>query len=306
MVALATRVDGVVCAHPVEAEVRELRLLAAHRPPYNRRSKNPGHAWWLTLTEEPFPRLSVVRHPRPGALGPFRTRRLAEAAADAVRAAVPVRPCSLRIPASGAAATPCALAELGRCAAPCAGRQTPAEYAPAVVAVQDLVAGRATLPLHVLAGQLDELAAAERFEEAATRRDLLAGLVRALDRGQRMASLAALAELVAARPDGAGGWDLVVIRHGRLASAGVARRGVPPMPVVDLLTASAETVLPGPGPLHGAPPEEIGVLLRWLTQPGTRLVRTSQPWAEPAAAAAGWRSWADRAAAGRMLAVTPE
>jgi DNA polymerase III subunit epsilon len=86
-----------------------------------------------------------------------------------------------------------------------------------------------------------------------------------------------------------------VVRHVRLASAGVARRGVPPMPVVEMLVASAETVLPGPGPLRGAPAEEVGVVLRWLDRPGTRMVRCSQPWAEPTFAAASWRDWLARA-----------
>src|SRR6185312_3295427 len=120
--------------------------------------------------------------------------------------------------------------------------------------------------------------------------DELAGLIRALSRSHRQASLASIGELIAAAPDGSGGWELSVIRYGRLASAGVAPRGVPPMPVVEALVASAETVLPDPGPLHGAPPEEVGVLLRWLARPGVRLVRTTRPWAEPAAVA-GWQGW---------------
>ena len=37
---LAERVDHVVCAHPLEANVREQRLIAAHQPPYNRRSRH--------------------------------------------------------------------------------------------------------------------------------------------------------------------------------------------------------------------------------------------------------------------------
>ncbi|MBV8967344.1 MAG: DEDD exonuclease domain-containing protein, partial [Mycobacteriaceae bacterium] len=41
MVTLATAVDFVECAHALEAGVRELRLLAAHAPPYNRRSRFP-------------------------------------------------------------------------------------------------------------------------------------------------------------------------------------------------------------------------------------------------------------------------
>ena len=66
MASLATAVDHVECAHDLEAGVRELRLLAAHAPPYNRRSKFPHRWWWVVLTDEAFPRFSVVRAPRSG------------------------------------------------------------------------------------------------------------------------------------------------------------------------------------------------------------------------------------------------
>ena len=42
MVALATAVDHVECAYDLEAGVRELRLLAAHAPPYNRTVQIPA------------------------------------------------------------------------------------------------------------------------------------------------------------------------------------------------------------------------------------------------------------------------
>ena len=301
MVALATRVDWVECAHALEAEVRELRLISAYKPAYNRRSRNPHGGWWLTLTDEPFPRFSVVRSVRDGALGPFRSRHSAEVVAEAVQDVVSIRSCTVRIPAQRANGQPCALAELGRCAAPCAGRQRVDEYAPAVVEVRDLFAGRHTEPLRRLADSLAELSAQERFEAAGTRRDRMIALVHALDRTQRLAALAVIPELVAARPAAAGGWEFAVIRHGKLASAGVARRGVPPMPVVEALVASAETVLPGPGPLAGAPAEETRLLLRWLDRPGTRLVRAAIPWRLPVGSAASWREWAERAMAARPL-----
>ncbi|WP_460393887.1 DEDD exonuclease domain-containing protein [Actinophytocola sediminis] len=295
MVALASRVDHIECAHALEAQVRELRLLSAHKPAYNRRSKNPKQAWWLTLTDEAFPRLSLVRVPREDALGPFRSRGLAEDAMIALQDATGLRPCTVRIPAQRANARPCALAELGKCAAPCAGHQSVDDYAAAPVAFLGLIAGRRLDPLRRLANRLTELASAQRFEQAGFDRDRMRVLVRTLDRGQRLAALASVPELIAARPDGDGGWEFAVVRHGRLASAGVARRGVPPMRVVELLAASAETVLPGPGPLRGAPAEEVGIVLRWLDRPGTRMVRCSQPWAEPAMAAATWRGWLARA-----------
>ncbi|HEY1484472.1 MAG TPA: DEDD exonuclease domain-containing protein, partial [Micromonosporaceae bacterium] len=60
MLGAAVRVDAIECAHSLEAEVRELRLIAAHKPPYNRRSKYPERTHWLKLTSEAYPRLSTV------------------------------------------------------------------------------------------------------------------------------------------------------------------------------------------------------------------------------------------------------
>lgn len=301
MVALAERVDGIECAHALEAQVRELRLLAAHRPAYNRRSKNPHTQWWVVLTDEAFPRLSVVRSERDGALGPFGSQARAKTAADTLAGATGLRTCTQRIPARNPQGTPCVLAELGRCGAPCAGRQSVDEYAHAPRQIADLVAGTADAPLHAARAHIDTLAGDGHFEQAARRRDELVTLLRGVGQAHRLSALAAIEELVAAAPDGTGGWEFAVIRHGRLASAGVARRGTPPMPVVDALVASAETVLPSPGPLRGAPAEETGAVLRWLTTPGRRLVRTSRPWSEPVHGAGGWAPWLDKVATAATL-----
>lgn len=295
MVGLAERVDWVECAHGLEAEVRELRLLAGHAPRYNRRSRHPHRGWWVALTDEPFPRWSVVRTPRDDAVGPFGRRPDAVRAVEALADASRLRPCTQRIPARGGRGSPCALHGMGRCGAPCAGLQTAEDYSPAVAGALALVHGRSDDGLVRLRDKVTALAAGERFDDAAAHRDRLAELAGALARVQRLSALARAEELVAARPDGTGGWEFAVVRHGRLAAAGTARRGVPPMPVVDALVASAETVRPGDGPLHGAPPEEVAVITRWLERPGTRMVRTSTPWAVAARGAGAWSAWVSRA-----------
>lgn len=292
MVALAARVDSVSCAHPLEAGVRELRLLGAHAPPYNRRSKFPHRSWWVVLTEEAYPRLSVVRTARDGALGPFVKRAAATQAAQVLADATGVRTCTQRIPRHSPSAAPCALHEMGRCAAPCAGLQPSAEYAHGPARVAQVIVGADAAMIAAMVAGIAGLSAQRRFEAAATRRDEVAALIGALSRGQRLGALAAVDQLVAARPDGDGGWELAILRCGRLASAGTAVRGVHPMPVVDALVASAETVLPGVGPLRGAPPEEVALLARWLDSPGVRLVQTSAPYAQPAWGAARWEAWA--------------
>ncbi len=287
MVAVADRVEVVVCDTVVEAEVRELRLIAAHTPPYNRRSKHPERELWVKLTVEPFPRLSVVRAVRPdGAayLGPFTSRKQAVAAIEAMHRAVPLRQCTDRLPAHPAGSA-CVLAELGRCGAPCAGAETADAYARHVAALQAAWTGDPTPLLAPAQAQMHRLAQAERYEQAAVERDRSALLLRALDRAQRRGAFCALQQVVAARRATEGGWDVVVVRHGRLAAAGHSPRGRHPAPLIESLLSTAETVPAPPPPLPAGSSEEAGLLLRWLEQPGTRLVAASAPWSLPVGAA---------------------
>ncbi len=206
MVALATRVDHVVCAHGLEAGVRELRLLVAHAPPYNRRSKFPKRAWWITLTDEAFPRLAVTRTPVRDALGPFNSRADAADLAATLAEHAGLRTCTTRL--ARAAVHHCPPAVVGGCPA-ARTRETPLtarEYAPAVTAVRELIAGRDDSLLTGLLDLIESHARAERFETAARLRDRAAALIRALRRTQRLAALARVAELIAAAPDGGGGW----------------------------------------------------------------------------------------------------
>ncbi|WP_238072093.1 DEDD exonuclease domain-containing protein, partial [Rhodococcus zopfii] len=98
MVALTTRIDHVECAHGLEAGVRELRLLAAHTPPYNRRSKHPTRGWWINLSDDAFPRLVVSRTPGVDALGPFTARVAATEVAATLAEVCGLRTCTRRIP----------------------------------------------------------------------------------------------------------------------------------------------------------------------------------------------------------------
>ncbi|QBJ98498.1 DEDD exonuclease domain-containing protein [Rhodococcus sp. ABRD24] len=288
MVALAIRVDHVVCAHPLEAGVRELRLLSAHVPPYNRRSKFPMRGWWITLTEEAFPRLAVVRMPTIDSLGPFRSRSDAADAALTVAEFCGIRTCRSRIPKGSRHGSKCPPKEIGSCPATA---DTEDGYRAAPELARALFRGTDDAPLHRMRERIEELAASELFESAARLRDRTAALGLALRRMQRLSALAAVEELIAARKDPGGGWEIAVIRAGRLASAGTAAQGVPPMPVVETLAASAETVRTEPTPLRGASPEELAVVARWLESDGVRIVRASSGYAEPAHGAGGWEDW---------------
>ncbi|GAA1462218.1 DEDD exonuclease domain-containing protein [Williamsia maris] len=299
MVTLAVSIDHVECAHRLEAGVRELRLLAAHAPAYNRRSKSPHRGWWVCLTEEPFPRLKVSQNPTTVAVGPIRVRGDAAAVADLIAAVTRLRSCTRRL-SSSAAHTCTVTADGRRPVGGChAASDTPVDaggYTPAVERAAALMTGGDDGPLRTVLDRLQSLASAEMFETAARLRDRLAVTLAGLERCQRLTALCRISELVAARPDGSGGWELAVIRHGRLASAGVATRGVAPMQVAQSLTLAAETVVPGPGPLRGAAAEEAALVYAWLVTPGSRIVCSTAPFMLPVAAAARWGDWRETVA----------
>jgi DNA polymerase-3 subunit epsilon len=148
--------------------------------------------------------------------------------------------------------------------------------------------------------RIDRLAVELRYEEAAAQRDRLAAFIRAAARCQRLTALARCAQLVCARPGFAGGWEVAVVRSGRLAATGVIPPRAHPRPYVDALIATAETVLEGTGerPLLAATPEEMECILRWLEVPGARLVEVDGVWSCPANGAEGMRAWIERAYTG--------
>ncbi|WP_448623943.1 DEDD exonuclease domain-containing protein [Geodermatophilus sp. URMC 64] len=301
MVGLATRVEALPCAHDLEAAVRELRLIAEHKPRYNRRSRFPERALWLRLTEEPFPRLSVVRRVRPGAgvfLGPFPDRRAADAAAAAVHEALPLRQCTSRL-SPRVLGTACALAGMGRCGAPCTGAQSVEEYARITAVFRAAVASDPRELIAPLLLRVDRLAAAERYEDAAVLRDRVAVLVRAVRRRQRLESLAAVPELVLARPDGDGGWQLSVVRRGRLVAAGNAPRGTSVRGTLPGLLATAETPT-GPADEPAASVDETELVMRWIEKPGTRLVQVEGTLACPAPGTGAYSGFLARVDAGRI------
>lgn len=299
MVRAATTVVPVVCETPLEARVRELRLIAEHAPPYNRRSKAPEKVTWVKLTADAWPRLSLVKQVRDdtadGAeyLGPFRSARTAELAVAALHDVHPLRQCTRRIPrvpkADGEGA--CVLAEIGRCGAPCLGTarggQDATSYAEVVEQVRRALREDAAATLEHGRRRLSTLAAQERYEEAAGTRDRLEAFLQAADRAQRRGPVAASPEIVAARRSAptpgwpTGGWEVVLIRYGRLAGTCLTPRGSDPMPHIEALRATGEVVAP-PGPGRpGLLVEETDALLGWLEQPGVRLVTVQDPDASP-------------------------
>jgi len=287
MVGLAESVTGIECATSLEAEVRELRLIAEHKPRYNRRSRFPEKVHFLKLTREPWPRLSLVRRvldDDADYLGPFASRKTAEKCLAALHETFPVRQCSERL-AREPSRSPCVLAEMGRCLSPCDGSTDETTYAAVVRQLRDTLLRRPDQVVDAINERMVALAARERFEEAGVHRDRLAAFIRAAARTQRLSAVTGCPEVVAARREDDGRWAVHVVRFGRLAAAAVIPAGADAHQFVATLRASAETVHGAPGPTPAATAEETEKILRWLESPGIRLVDVDGEWTCPVAGA---------------------
>jgi DNA polymerase III subunit epsilon len=283
MVRLASTVTGIECATPLEAEVRELRLIAEHKPSYNRRSRFPEKMTFVKLTREPWPRLSLVKRvldDDADYLGPFGSRKMAEKCLAAIHDTFPVRQCSDRF-GKRPSRSPCVLAEMGRCLSPCDGSVDADTYAAVVRQLRETLLRRPDDVVEAINARMAALSADERFEEAGVHRDRLAAFVRAAARTQRLTSLTRCPEVVAARREDDGRWAAHVIRYGRLAAAGVIPPGADAHMFVAQLRATAETVTASPGPLPAATAEESERILRWLESPSIRLIHIDGEWTCP-------------------------
>jgi DNA polymerase-3 subunit epsilon len=200
----ARGVDAVPCASELEAIVVEARLIRAHEPKYNRRGRTwRRYAYLKVDTAEAYPRIKVVREPKGDAafLGPFGSAEQARLAKDALEDAFPIRRCTRAMRASTRFA-PCALADIGRCAAPCDGRSDPERYGELVRGLLSSLSTPAGL-LGTLEARMDALARQERFEEAALARDRLRALVEAIRRDRTQRWLVGAGELRLRDGDGA-------------------------------------------------------------------------------------------------------
>ncbi len=262
------KIDYRVTSSELEAEITELRLIHAHRPRHNRRSRPPKASHFVKLTNERWPRLSIARSYREDGgtyLGPFRSRRSAERVVHAIWDAVPIRRCIARKPSG----TNCAFAELGVAVCPCDGSVSERAYADIVSTVRTGMTFRPAALLAPLADKMAVLAEQQRFEDAARVRDRHRALARALLRRRTWQSMVSAGTIWAQKGDGEG----AVIDAGRLVAAwsGIDRPLVPAAaPPTEQIPPTVELA------------EEAHLVWSWLMSGEARLIDSTGSLAMPA------------------------
>lgn len=216
------------------AEVIESRLISRLLPRYNRAGTRADKYCYVKLdVDSAWPRLSVVRNPSAKGLhmGPLPSRTMANLVVEALQSAVPLRRCTVRMGRSYTkpeGAPVCSAAQLGVALCPCSGTADPGAYARAVDAAAAALTGTPDLVIDRLHERMMQLAAAQRFEEAAATRDRLGALLGAV---RRHLLVEALRD--AGRAEVSFGDSTWVIDRGRLLDAsrvGAVGRSLPVPP----------------------------------------------------------------------------
>jgi DNA polymerase-3 subunit epsilon len=170
------------------------------------------------------------------------------------------------------------LADLQRCPAPCSGDLAADGYAPVAQSARDVLRGATAVMARRITERMADLARDERFEQAATWRDRLTAAERAVASAASLRAFGQVAQVVAARPR-PGGWEIHVIRHGRLAAAAFCPVGADAHRVVETAVLAAEDVpCPAP-PATAALVAESRLLLQWLEE--ARLIGVTGCWSQP-------------------------
>ncbi|MCZ6456985.1 MAG: DEDD exonuclease domain-containing protein [Actinobacteria bacterium] len=265
-------IDHRVCETLLEAEVTELRLIHAYRPRYNRRSRPPKTSHFVKVTDERYPRLSVVRSLKDDGisyLGPFRSKRAADLVLTAIWDAHPIRRCRT---APGSREGKCAAAQLGVARCPCDGQLPEDEYRSVVDRLLTGIAESPDLLLDPLVDRMGRFADERRYEEAARVRDRHDALARAIERKHRWQALT-----------GAGFFEFedaegrrTIIDHGALVET--RQPGEPPGLIASARTVDASTTEVPPSVEAG---EEAEIIWRWLTGTPVRLVESTGQLAFP-------------------------
>ncbi len=259
-----------------EALALEARLIGAHEPPFNRRGKRWRSSTYLKIDpSEAWPRLKSTRAPAGDDavyLGPFGGTAAARLVKEAIEEAFPIRRCA-RAMGRRTRFAPCALADMGRCAAPCDARVDPEGYAAIVRSLVESLTAPDDL-LEQLEHRMAELASHERFEEASLARDRLQALAETLWR-RRVDAWLTRGRLVLHGPEG----ERLELRGG-----------------------SVRSVHADPGPIGSPPPreraDELAAVRSWVIGRRPRIVDSEVAPTEPVA---GGRRLADLR--GRLRAV---
>ncbi|MBE7466185.1 MAG: excinuclease ABC subunit UvrC [Planctomycetes bacterium] len=190
LVARIRKIEFIACDSEVEAYLVENRLIKDFQPPFNFFNKSDMNFPVVEITwGEEFPRVLVTRdrsNPKSTYYGPFVSVTWLRTALQIMQRVFKYRTCSLDIredDPKNRFYRPCLEHYIGRCKAPCAARQSAADYRADMRRLSRFLAGEAKDVRKDLEREMWQKSSERRFEEAAALRDSLKALESLAERG---------------------------------------------------------------------------------------------------------------------------
>ena len=210
----------LLCETNLEALILECNLIKRHRPYYNILLKDDKHYPYLKVDpREPFPRLEITRRlEKDGAryFGPYIGASAVRQVIEAVRDVFPLRTCRQTLPPK-TPKRPCVNYDIHKCMAPCAGKCTREAYAEMMDGVIHFLEGDYKPVVDQLTAEMQEAAAAMRYERAAQIRDKIRDVNGLMERQIALRTDGSEQDLIALAQDGLDAMiQVIYVRGGRM------------------------------------------------------------------------------------------
>jgi len=181
MVSKIVDVELTVTDSEIEALILEANLIKQLKPRYNVLLKDDKSYPYIVITKEPFPRLYVTRRKIPGFryFGPYTDVKSMRSALKIVRDIFMVRSCSLDLTEESIKKNKfkvCLDYHIKKCEGPCEGYVSQEHYNMLIEQAAQVLRGKTKNVIDSLKKEMDALADASRFEEAAKIRDRMNAL----------------------------------------------------------------------------------------------------------------------------------
>ena len=181
-------VEVIVTDTEAEALILENNLIKRHRPRYNVNLKDDKTYPYICIKNERFPRVFPTRRVRKDGskyFGPYTDVKNMRLALKAVRSIFKLRTCALHLapePIAAGKYQACLEYHIQKCAAPCVGYQSEADYDETIRQIEKLLNGHTGELIGQLEALMKDAARALDFERAATLRDQIAALTQYSER----------------------------------------------------------------------------------------------------------------------------
>lgn len=182
MLSKATDLEVIVTESEVEALILEANLIKKLKPRYNVSLKDDKSYPYIVITNEPYPRVFVTRQVRRDGsryFGPYTDVKNVRAALKSVRDIFMIRSCNYFIDEESIRKHKikvCLDYHIKKCEGPCEGLVSRERYNAMIDQVAALLQGKTASLIAELSGEMEQLAAQMKFEDAALLRDRIKGL----------------------------------------------------------------------------------------------------------------------------------